>query len=231
MLIRFSAENFRYFKEKQELTSIGTSLKDLPEALISVEGFPLPLLRVAGVYGANASGKTNVLKALAFIRHAVHNSHRKWEPDGKIDHEAFRLNDSEDKPSTFQVEFFLKNVRYRYGFTLDSEQILEEWLHAYPQGKQQVWFTRNEGKRFSYSRNLSGENRAIETLTRRNSLFLSAAAQNNHEALLPIYNCFVKNITFVFSPRLPSPLIEDPSQLCRDEKHKTLLMQLLTAAE
>ena len=73
---------------------------------------------------------------------------------------------------------------------MNSTAVLEEWLHVYPQGKKQTWFNRKAGKPISFGEKLAGENRVIEQLTRNNSLFLSAAAQNNHEMLLPIYHWF-----------------------------------------
>jgi uncharacterized protein len=230
MLVRFSVENFRSFRDKQELTLVATSLKDLPNSLTEIKDLSFDLLRVAAIYGANASGKTNVLKALAFIRQAVRNSQRTWEPNAKIYIDRFRLDGSQLRPASFEVEFLIRQVRYRYGFVLDADQILEERLFAYPQGKQQLWFERQTTNRFSFGRTLLGENRAIENLTRPNSLFLSAAAQNNHEMLLPVYNWFVNGVKFVDSPRGPNPEA-NTSELCNDEKYSKLLAKLLLSAD
>ncbi|HEV3038165.1 MAG TPA: ATP-binding protein [Candidatus Angelobacter sp.] len=236
MVIRFSAENFRSFKEKQELTLVATSLKELPGALIHIDGFSHDLLRVAAIYGANASGKTNVLKALSFMCSTVRNSHSKWAPEARINRHTFRLNQSESKPSSFEVEFLVSGTPYRYGFVLNTERILEEWLLAYPQGKQQLWFTRNEKQkegqepagRFSFGRHLSGENRAIEALTRKNSLFLSAAAQNNHSMLLPVYNWFAANAHFAMAPRDSS---QSTANMCKDNKRKEILANMLSSVD
>jgi len=74
---------------------------------------------------------------------------------------------------------------------------LNEYLYAYPEGRRQLWFERSlESKRINFGKNLTGENRAIENLTRPNSLFLSAAAQNNHEKLLPIFKWFSNELNF-----------------------------------
>ena len=236
MVIRFTAENFRSFKEKQELTLVATSLKELPGALIHIEGFSHDLLRVAAIYGANASGKTNVLKALSFMCSTVRNSHSKWDPEAKINRQPFRLNQSEGKPSSFEIEFLVSGTPYRYGFVVNTKRVLEEWLLAYPQGKQQLWFTRKEEQkegqepavRFSFGRHLSGENRAIEALTRKNSLFLSAAAQNNHGMLLPVYNWFAANAHFVMSPRNSAQRTAD---LCKDDQHKEILANMLSSVD
>ena len=72
--------------------------------------------------------------------------------------------------------------------------MVEEWLNAWgPSGRKQEWYSR-DGQRFDFGRNLTGEDKAIEALTRPNSLFLSAAAQNNHPQLTPIYQWFSKRL-------------------------------------
>jgi uncharacterized protein len=232
MLIRFKVENFRSIDASQELTLVASPLKELPGASIQIQGFSEKLLRVAALYGANASGKTNVLKAFNFVQTAVSDSHRKWSPDQKIERSPFRMSNADERPSTFEIEFFLDKVRYRYGFSLDSEQILEEWLYAYPEGKQQTWFTRDVRKPekiFNFSRNLPGENKAVETLTRKNSLFLSAAAQNNHPLLLPIYNWFTNNMDYVRGPRMPFSVDESTAAFCKE--HREILTRLLATAD
>jgi uncharacterized protein len=231
MLIRFSAENFLSISEKQELTLVASSLKDLPDSLIKLEQSNYDLLPVAAIYGANASGKTNILRSLHFISHAVESSHRIWEPGKGTRRSPFLFGDSSNKPSSFEVEFVQTGVRYRYGFSLDSEKILEEWLYAYPNGKQQRWFTRAEvpERIFSFSRDLPGEKtRTIEGLTRPNSLYLSAAAQNNLEFFMPVYDFLVKELRFSFSRE---QLSRKTLKMCADDRYKGLFLQYLKAAD
>jgi AAA15 family ATPase/GTPase len=231
MIIRFSVENFRSIKDKQELTLVASLLKDSSDSLIKLEKVQYDLLPVAAIYGANASGKTNVIRALHFISQAVENSHRNWDPGDPIPRMPFALDDSPNRPSSFEIEFIVSGVRYRYGFTLDTKKVQEEWLYAYPNGKQQQWFTRTETpqRKFSFSRNLPGEkNRTIEGLTRPNSLYLSAAAQNNHEILLPIYNFFVKDLRF--SPSR-GPDRRATEGMCLEERYKSIILEYLKAAD
>ncbi len=231
MIIRFSAENFLSIAEKQELTLVASSLKDLPESLIKLEQSNYDLLPVAAIYGANASGKTNVVKMLHYISHAVESSHRAWEPGKGTHRSPFMFGDWPSKPSSFEVEFARGGVRYRYGFSLDSEKILEEWLYAYPNGKQQRWFTRSEvpERTFSFSRELPSEKtRTIEGLTRPNSLYLSAAAQNNHESLMPVYDFLVEDLRFSFARE---HLGRKTLEMCADDRHKGLFLQYLKAAD
>lgn len=87
-------------------------------------------------------------------------------------------------------------TRYSYGFSISRHKILNEFLYAFPRGHKQVWFSRDEAakERFYFGKNLRGRNSLIAELTRSNSLFLSAAAQQNHEQLGDVYAFFAKNI-------------------------------------
>lgn len=230
MLIRFRARNFRSLKDEQELSLVASiSLKDSLGAVTEVEGFNLGLLRVAAIYGANASGKTNVIKAVEYMDSAVCGSQRHWRPEGPIPRQPFLLDpQSKSDVSSFEVDLLLNRTRFRYGFELDDLEIRGEWLDAYPEGKKQMWFKR-EGKVFTFGKKLTGENRAIESLTRPNSLFLSAAAQNNHEALLPIYKWFAEQLAHVRRER--GPLGETTAEMCEDGALKSSVLALLCEAD
>ena len=178
---------------------IAGAFSDRAETVRHPPGTDEGVLPVAAIYGANASGKTNVILAIRFMSEAVRNSHARWEPDKPIELEPFA--GQSDSPSTFSADFLLDGVRYQYGFSLSPEGVLEEWVHAYPLGKKQTWFAREKGKPIAFSAKLQGDNRTIERLTRPNSLFLSAAAQNNHEALSPLYGWFSRSLSFVVGER------------------------------
>jgi energy-coupling factor transporter ATP-binding protein EcfA2 len=227
--MRFRARNFRSLKEEQELSLVASSLKDSPEAVTQVEGLNLGLVRVAAIYGANASGKSNVIKALAYMSSAVQNSHRQWAPEGPIPREPFLLDpQSKLDPSSFEVDLLLDGMRFHYGFTLNDREILEEWLDAYPIGKRQMWFKRKQ-RVFTFGKKLVGDNAAIERLTRPNSLFLSAAAQNNHEGLLPLYRWFVERFGYV--PRERGPAVFNTALMCKDEGFKSWVSEALRSAD
>lgn len=192
MLIRFRVANFRSLRDEQEFSMVA-AFQDGRKELVRIDALGADLLCVAGIYGANAAGKSNVLDALRFMRDAVIGSHRVWPPDGPIPREPFLLDaDSRTRPSFFETDFMLDSVRYQYGFELDDKQILQEWLYAFPNRRRQVWFTRDaeRSEPFQFGKHLRGNNRAIEKLTRGNSLFLSAAAENAHETLGRVYSWF-----------------------------------------
>jgi hypothetical protein len=233
MLIQFRVRNFRSLKEEQELSLVASSLKGLPEAVTQVNGLHLGLLRLAAIYGANASGKTNVLAALDHMSNAVRDSQMYWPPGGAIPRDPFLLDrQSKDDSSSFEVDLLLEGARFHYGFSLNDREVAEEWLDAFPLGnkpvKKQMWF-RREAKTFTFGRKLVGDNRAIERLTRPNSLFLSAAAQNNHEALLPIYRWFERRL--MHTPRQRGVMHMFTAKLCQEESFKSALENVLAAAD
>jgi len=196
MLIEFRVENHRSLRDEQVLTleagRVGDETDPRPR---QVPGHSEKLLTVAGLYGANASGKSNVLAALSFMCEAVVMSHRFWSPDvGEpreplVPREPFAWGPKKNERSLFEVTFLLGRVRYQYGFQASDEQFLEEWLYAWPSGKKQVWFER-ENQTFKFGENLKGENKVIVGVTRPNALFLSAAVQHKHPQLLPIFSWF-----------------------------------------
>ncbi|TGN99721.1 hypothetical protein PN36_34880, partial [Candidatus Thiomargarita nelsonii] len=196
MLLRFGVSNYRSISDYQELLLAASSLKEHPLPVISVNGLDSKILPAIAIYGANASGKSNVLQAFAFMRLMVLKSHINGSATGGIARIPFQLDPEVLKqPSHFDCDVLIDKVRYHYGFVVDDDRVREEWLYAYPSKHRQVWFHRkyNEKPTFYFGKFLKGKNKTIEALTRDNSLFLSAAAQNNHKQLSKIYRYFEKN--------------------------------------
>jgi AAA15 family ATPase/GTPase len=191
MLLRFSVANHLSIKNAQALSLTASSLKDAEEGLIDCATAPGGrALPAVVIYGANASGKTNVVAALRFLRSAVLFSHSRGEPGGGVQRSPFALDPAcAEAPTTLTADFVVEGVRYHYGFEASDEAFEREWLYAFPSGRRQVLFER-ESARFTFGRGLRGRNRTISDLTRPNSLFLSAAAQNDHEQLSKVVEFF-----------------------------------------
>ncbi len=229
MLLRFKFSNFRSFRSEQELSLIAGSLNDHSEGVFEIPGLKERALPVAAIYGANASGKTTVLRALEFMNRVIRQSHRLWEPEQPIPLEPF-AGEGPETPTRFGVDFIHAGIRHQYGFAVNSAAVLEEWLHVYPKGKKQTWFNRKAGSPISFGEKLAGENRVIEQLTRNNSLFLSAAAQNNHEMLLPVYDWFWTNLVFVTGDR--SEETKQTIKMCEEDREtRALITRLLSGAD
>ena len=192
MIISFEVENYRSINSRQEISFVASSLKDCDDGIIETdaisEGRLLPALLV---YGPNAAGKSNIVKALNAMIRTILFSQTKGQPDGPIPtRKPFLLDPTaKEKPTVFEINFILEEVRFNYGFSLLDAEVAEEWLYSYPHGTPRKLFER-DGHDFSFSRNLKGRNAAISDLTRANSLFLSAAAQSGHDQLSKIFNFF-----------------------------------------
>lgn len=190
MLLQFSVENFLSFKKKKTFTLKATSIKDDPKTNIISKG-RYKILRTAAIYGANSSGKSNFVKALATMGNMVVDS-VKLNDDEKLDYEPFLLSsETENKPTHFEIAYLQESIRYRYGFEYDSEKILGEWLFIKEGNKdEEVLFIRNEegiGVADSFK-----EGEGLEEKTNDNRLFLSLVAQLGGEISKKVISWFTK---------------------------------------
>jgi hypothetical protein len=145
-------------------------------------------VRVAGIYGANASGKSNVLDAIGFLAKAVVNSFAGWSPTGGVPRTPFLLDAaSRTAPSLYEVDFVFQDVRHTYGFEVDDQRVGAEWLYSYPTGSRKRTLFERDGDTFRFGRTLAGSNSVIAGLVRPNSLFLSVAAANSHPVLTDVF--------------------------------------------
>jgi len=207
MLIRFGCSNYKSIYSYQELLFTASSLKDPQADLINTSALPEAILPSIAIYGANASGKTNMIEALKFFVEFIRNSYRKAETSG-IHRPVFKLNaDAKDETSEFDMDFVLGKTHYHYGFRINDKAVMEEWLFSYNyenRKSRKVLFHRNklEETEYKFSKFLKGESRVIARLTRNNSLFLSTAAQSNHESLSGIHDFFLMAFSFRFDQAL-----------------------------
>jgi hypothetical protein len=194
MLIEFRVANHRSIRDEQVFTmeTARSSTTDAPHVR-RVPGHKKSLVTVAAFYGANASGKTNLVSAIRFMRDAVISSHRFWDPAGGVQRDPFAWGTHREEPSLYEITFVTAGRRYQYGFVVDDQRVREEWLYAWPGARKQTWFEREEG--FKFGEHLKGENRVVEQITRPNALFLSAAAQHGHKQLQEVYSWIATIVT------------------------------------
>lgn len=214
MLLRFGVTNHLSICQRQELSFAASSLKDRQTGLLACEAAPKSTFVPAVViYGANASGKSNLVNALSTMRKLILWSHTRGEPGKGIPRQAFRLDPGCQKaPSQFDIDFTINNVRYHYGFEATDETFTAEWLYAFPRAYRRKLFERN-GDEMDFGRWLRGANNSIAKLIRPNSLFLSAAAQNDHEQLSSVYRFFQ---SIEFTSNISVPRIEASSRYMRE---------------
>ena len=191
MLLRFGVSNYLSIKDRQELSMVASSsLKDDESGLIIAESLKDRLVPAAIVYGANASGKTSILTAFSTMCRTILLSHSMLAPQQATGALPFALDpESLEKPTTFDVDFVMHGQRYSYNFAMTAKTVVSEEFVAYPRGRPQLWFSRIE-QNFDFGKGMTGRNRVIADLVRPNSLFFSAANQNDHDLLSPVARFF-----------------------------------------
>lgn len=189
MLLNFTVENYRSFRNAVSLRMEATGIKELRSSIITKDEYKL--LPVAVIYGANSSGKSNVLKAMAAMGSIVMSS-SKLNPDENLYYEPFMLDtESRNKPTSFEVVFLSGQDKYRYGFSYDRKHIISEYLFITPFGKhvEKQLFIRAEDE-YEISEKDFEEGIGLDSKTLDNRLFLTVAAQFNGKVSLQVMRWF-----------------------------------------
>lgn len=179
MLHSLRVANFLSIRDEHEFSFVAS--RPSPQA---GGGWDAGIGTAAGIFGANASGKTSVLRALDFMRQAVTSSHASWPGQGPVPVTPFALDPAYPaRPSLLEAVFDLDGVRYQYGFKATREQVDAEWLYAYQTHRRQAWFERDASAAGSwhFGKSFPGRNQAIAAMTGPAALFLPAAAAGNHQ--------------------------------------------------
>ncbi|EAH5867435.1 ATP/GTP-binding protein [Campylobacter coli] len=198
MLIEFRVENFLSIQDEQVLSMVASSDNTFLTSHTNNDK-KLKLLKSSVLYGANASGKSNIIKALAIMKKIVISSANGQRGD-KLPITPFLLGNEDDKPTKFEIIFIQNDTKYQYGFILNSEKILEEWLLIFGESNRaQKWFERiynekEEKYNYSFGTKFLGSKQLWAENTRDNALFLSVAIQLNNEQLKPVFDFFLKYI-------------------------------------
>jgi len=189
MLIEFTVGNYLSFKDDTTISFLAA--KD--NQFVDDNTFPLNgktrLLKSIALWGPNASGKSNLLKALSFFKYFILNSSKETQLKEKIGVNNFRLStETENKPSLFEIIFYENEVRYRYGFEANKKKVITEWLFASYSSKETKLFIREKNKIDIGNKFKEGKN--LWSKTRENALFLSVVAQFNGEIASEIFKWF-----------------------------------------
>jgi AAA15 family ATPase/GTPase len=237
MLVEFRIKNFRSLRDEQVLSMVASPDKTLLDTHALDTGLKAAphLLKSAVVYGANASGKSTLIKALQYMRGVVLES-AALQPGQTFDRlHPFKLDaTSGSQPTEFEVTFILAGVRYQYGFAMNAQRIVREQLLVYKAFKPQRWFERHfdveSGKDvYEFGTNLKGAKNLWEGATRPNALFLSMAVQLNSEALRPVFDWFANRLV-IFNEQ--SRLTPDFSvQMLKQEAQRKAICEFLRAAD
>ena len=199
MLIGFSVGNYKSFKETVTLSMVASSITEEEPELDTNNVFEinhkLKLLKTAAIYGANASGKSNLIAAINFMKWFVLNSSKETQVSDAIDVEAFRLStETEKEPSFFEIVFLLEDKTFRYGFEVNAREVVSEWLFQADDSEEKMLFERD------FDIDISDdfpEGQGIREKTRSNALFLSVVAQFNGKISGKILLWFSKTLQLI----------------------------------
>jgi AAA15 family ATPase/GTPase len=218
MLLRFAAANHRSILEPIEFSMIAVDT-DRPSARrfdLLNEG----VLSIAGIYGANASGKSNILDALLWLASAVDGSLRLW--DQFIPRDPFRFGEDQSAPSTFEIEMMVQGIRYTYTLALDDQRVISETLQGYPEKKPRTIMARDR-EDIELRRGIGGAT-AIKELMTDTTLALSVAMRLAIEEIEP----FARSLAGMSSLGV-RPTWRDGRYLIRTSRRRTPLTEHLFA--
>jgi hypothetical protein len=190
------------------------------------------VLPVAGVFGANASGKTNLLRVMEDMRRFVLESFTNRRPSERplrYLRQPFRLDsESKDRPSVYEVDLILDGVRHEYGFEVDDRRVIREWARRYPRGKAATIFERTPGVLRMESK--TAKARAMRELVRDDALILSIANAAEYAELLPLYHWFSQNFGLCGAANRDARS-RYTAQLMQREDRRQQVLQLLQIAD
>lgn len=224
MLIEFRVKNFRSLRDEQVLSMVASSDKELRDTHVVETGLRAApgLLKAAAIYGANASGKSTVIRALQVMREVVIGSAVRFRPGQALPGQPFRLDSqSVSEPIEFEVTFLRDDVRWQYGFSMTTERVVSEHLLVYKAFKPQRWYERcydaeTNKDVYEFGPGLKGQKQVWEAATRPNALFLSTAVQLNSEVLRPVFDWFETGLVIFneyvsIRPETAIKMLQDPT--------------------
>ena len=243
-LLTFAARNVRSYWEEVNLSLIGTRLSDegIARDLANAGGSAVSVLPVAGVFGANASGKSMILRAMADMRVVVLNSFRQGDQETKLPRQPFLLHsEGTARPSSFAVDLILDGVRWQYGFEINDRQVLEEYAYHYPRGRQALVFGRHRDDHDpSFGPGFRSSGRTLARLVRKNSLLLSVAgavadgSDDDRQGVValvgPLFNWFRTNLGLMESANREARITHTAKRL-ETPKAEAAIVALLQAAD
>lgn len=192
MILKIEFENFFSIKNRLRIDfragNINTALaRELSHNVMEWKG--VPILKTVGLFGPNASGKSNILKAITFCCRMILESHLYNE--GMIfNYEPFKFDGWQQKSSKFLIDFVCGDVEYEYFFELTRESIISESLYYYPMGRRAKVFVRENGK-YSFGTGVITKPSDVVGNTSEKSLFLSRASSMNREIAQKLYRYFM----------------------------------------
>ena len=193
MVLKIEFENFFSIRDRIRIdfraANINTTLaRELSHNVMQWKG--VPVLKSVGLFGPNASGKSNILKAITFCCRMILDSYLHNE-GVTFNFEPFKFDGWQKKSSKFLIDFVCENVEYEYAFELTRERILSESLYYYPVGRRAKVFVRDANGKYSFGTGVMVKPSDVVTNTSEKKLFLSCASSMNREIAQKLYRYFM----------------------------------------
>ena len=193
MILKIEFGNFFSIRDKIRIdfraANINTTLaRELRHNVMDWNG--VPVLKAIGLFGPNASGKSNIVKAIHFCCRMILDSHL-YNEGTVFNFEPFKFDGWQEKPSSFLIDFVCDNVEYEYSFELTKTKILSESLYHYPFGRRAKIFVRNADGKYSFGTGVISKPADVALNTSDKNLFLSRASSMNRETAQTLYRYFM----------------------------------------
>jgi AAA15 family ATPase/GTPase len=231
MLISFSFSNFLSFRKHAIIDLLAGAIKEKPENIhTSTLIGNVKILKSLGLYGANSSGKSNIIKAFDFFRNFALNSSKESSTTQKIQVNSFELSESsDDLPTTMEASFLINGSKYRFGFQVTKTGVQSEWLFVTVDRKEEQIFIRAK-QGFSFNKKFRSEysKARLDTLaefTPSNSLYISVLAQFNI-GIAQELSTYISRI-LIARDSDHSSLINATASLMIDEDYRRLINRII----
>lgn len=232
MLINFTVKNYMSFKDENTLSMVASKDKTDEEKHVITLHNKERILKNAAIYGANASGKSNLLHAFRFMRYLVINSSKESQSGDEITTKPFMFSTvTENAPSLFEVTFLCDEIIYRYGFEVTRQEVVSEWLFARYSSRESTLFIR-DGQQIKVGERFKDGKRFIDAV-RDNALFLSVCAQFNGKISSSVISWF-RNVYVISS--LDSDYVEHSMDIIDNknneyDEQKKMMLHLITGID
>ena len=224
MLLQFSVTNHRSIKENAIISMKAAADKTMKEILISPDG-KKELLPVMAIYGANAAGKSNVLHALLLMREMVCGIYAKPLKGTELPYEPFAFVDGETESTELEIIYYYEGIKYAYGFSFDRNKVISEYLYHWPNGREALIFSRENGK-YEFRESIQ-EQLILARRTPDNRLYLTSSNEWNCMQTEKAYLWFQQKLCGLISTGGSNETTIDAIRESEQEKQRILKEMML----
>ena len=226
MLVQYSVKNYKSIKDEVIINFSADDKYKSSGWTINDNSIPVPLYKCIGLIGPNASGKTNIINSVIFASRYILNTIKRKDSE-KINIKPFAFDGMENTPSSFEFIFYNNGRKYIYGFSINKEEVLEEYLMTYFSEEPETLFDRSAGQHYEfYNHDLTIQNDIVQK-TNANRLYMPVAAEWGYTPLKDIYIWFEFNFRQYTYTNTKNIL----NEITRKEDRKNILISQLQKAD